>query len=221
MKAYNLQHIKTALLSLIRILGYALLVTLLSELIRYDAIHTRPQYQFSEDSLTEQSQSVMLLLSAALFLYAAYRHKPFRSLSILLFCFAMASAVREQDAFLDEYFFRGSWKIGAFPLLIFPLFIIWRNTPVFLSAIHRFSYSLAFGILLSCLLTTYVFSRLMGRTIFWMAVMGENYLHDVKTAAEETLELYGYLLLLLAAIEYLFFLAKRQSNASAVQEVII
>jgi hypothetical protein len=156
----------------------------------------------------------MLLLSAGIFLWAAYLYKPFRALSLVLFCFVMASAVREQDAFLDEFFFHGSWKIGAFPLLIFALFIIWRDTPVFLAAINRFCASLSFGMLLSSLLTTYVFSRLMGRKIFWMAVMGENYLRDVKNAGEEPLELYGYLLLLLCATEYLFFLKQRRVDCA-------
>jgi len=214
MKAYNVQHIKTALYSLIRILTYALLVAIISELIRYDAIHSQPLHQFSEDSLTELCQSVMLLLSACVFLYTTYRYKPFRSLSSVLFCFVAASVIREQDAFLDQFFFHGSWKIGVFPLVILSLVIIWRNTAVFLTATHRFSSTPAFGLLLSCLLTTYVFSRLLGRKIFWMAVMGENYLRDVKNAAEETMELYGYLLLLIASIEYLLFLAKRHSAQS-------
>ena len=54
-------------------------------------------------------------------------------------------------------------------------------------------------------ITTFVFSRLFGRSIFWQAVMEEQYFRSVKNAAEEGTELLGYGLMLIGAIEYFIY----------------
>jgi lysylphosphatidylglycerol synthetase-like protein (DUF2156 family) len=206
MEIPNHQHLKTTLITFIRVLIYALLVILLAKLISYDAQQSPRGQLFSEDSLTEKTQSVMLLISSVLFLITTIRYRQVWVLSVLLFCFTIASFIREQDVYLDQWLFHGSWKIGAFAAVGFALFVCIKYHKSFFESMSIFSNSFAFGVLLSGFLTTYVFSRLLGRKVFWMIVMGDRYFRDVKNAGEECVELFGYLLLLIASIEYLFYL---------------
>jgi len=213
MKSYPEKKLITTLYILIRILSYSLCVLLLSELIRYDAGSSLPGHLFSEDSLTEKAQSAMLSAATCIFLWCAIKRPATSTLSITLFCFTAASLIREQDIYLDEWLFHGSWKIGAFGLVGLAILVVIRQFGPFLLALNQFSKNFVFGLMLSGIITTYLFSRMMGRKIFWLAVMGERYFRDVKNAAEESLELYGYLLLLISGVEYLLFFTRSNKRS--------
>ena len=90
--------------------------------------------------------------------------------------------------------------------------IVIKNFSVFLQQLASYLATASFGLFLMGMLTTYVFSRLFGRTEFWEAVMEEKYFRSVKNTAEECLELYGYMVLLIGVIE-LLILAKRTPRA--------
>lgn len=201
----NTQYIKNTLTAVIRLLIYGLAVLLLAELLRYDAGTALRDEKFSEHSWTEKIQSVMLLFSSSIFLYCFCKIRKFSMLSLFLLSFTVASLVREQDLFLDEWLFHGAWKLGSFGVVLFSLVIISKNINAFGKQVSEFSRSFVFGLMMNGFLTTYVFSRLFGRKIFWILVMGDRYFRDVKNAGEECVELYGYLLFLIAAAEYLLY----------------
>ena len=71
------------------------------------------------------------------------------------------------------------------------------------------------GLFVAGMLTTYIFSRLYGRQVFWQTVMQENYMRDVKSMAEEVIELLGYAMILIALVE-LMLLARRLYHARQV-----
>ena len=48
------------------------------------------------------------------------------------------------------------------------------------------------------------FVRLVGHELLWQAILGDDYRHVVKIAVEEFIELVGYLLWLIGAIEYTY-----------------
>ena len=48
------------------------------------------------------------------------------------------------------------------------------------------------------------FVRLVGHEQLWQAILGDDYRHVVKIAVEEFIELVGYLLWLIGAIEYTY-----------------
>ncbi|MDN6314120.1 MAG: hypothetical protein L0J56_02290, partial [Halomonas sp.] len=68
--------------------------------------------------------------------------------------------------------------------------------------------SFSLGLFTAGFFTTYAFSRLYGRKEFWQAVMQEHYMGNIKSMAEEVVELLGYSLILFAMIE-LLLLAQR------------
>ncbi|WP_412465593.1 hypothetical protein [Pedobacter sp. KLB.chiD] len=212
----NPKGFKTALL---RLIIYSAFIYLLAEFLKWNVQHEAASNKFSEDSAVEYVQSLLLLISSIIFLYISLKYKSIFPLSFALFAFMMASFIREQDAFLDEHIYDGAWQTGAFGLLILATLLIYRKKALFFSNLNDFVHQFSFGILLSGIVTTYIFARLYGRKVFWMAVMETQYTRDVKNVSEESLELFGYTLILVASIEfYLLVRAKSNNMESEIQK---
>ncbi|MEM9531631.1 MAG: hypothetical protein AAGA23_11985 [Pseudomonadota bacterium] len=158
---------------------------------------------FTEESYTEVLESLLLAFCAAIMLLARRYAPSLATCNLLLFGFFFASLIREQDALFDLFIADGGWQVGVTLTLIPVLFFAFRERHRLPGELVQLRQSFAFGLLLAGVLTTYVFARLYGRRIFWEAVMGDGYLRWVKDAAEEVTELFGYLLLAIAAVELL------------------
>lgn len=173
-----------------------------------EALYLPKTLQFSELGFTELNQTVFLALSCAILLYVRQRLKVWPMVTLLLLAFIGSSLIREQDALLDHYAGRHVWKILV-TIVILPIVvwvgIHWRR---FLDELYEYSNSFSLGLFTAGLFTTYAFSRLYGRKIFWQAIMEDHYLGDIKSMAEEVVELLGYSLILFAMIE-LLLLARR------------
>lgn len=196
----ELQGLKTGLL---KIIVYSLVLVLVAELIRRDAINSLGQEsKFDESSMTELTQSLVLIISAGVYLFAFIKFDTFKPLSLSLFAFTFASFIREQDSFMDDYVFDGAWQTAVFIVFAIVLYYIIRHFKGFLHSLDLYIPSASFGIFITGFLTTYVFSRLYGRTVFWKAVMEDNYIRSVKNASEECIELLGYSILIISAFEF-------------------
>lgn len=204
----NPKGFKTAI---IRLITYSAFIFLIAEFLKWNVKHEAVSNKFSEDSAVEYVQSILLLLSSGIFLYASFKYKSLFPLSFALFAFMMASFIREQDAFLDQHVYDGAWQTGAFGLLLLATLLIYRNKILFFSNLNNFVNQFSFGILLSGIVTTYVFARLYGRKVFWMAVMEAQYARDVKNVSEESLELFGYALIFIASVEFYLFASAKNS----------
>lgn len=207
----NRNGLKTGI---IRFVVYGGVIYLTAEFLKWNAQHQMGESKFAEDSLVESVQSILLLTCSFIYLAAAFKYKSILPLASVLFAFTFASLIREQDAFLDEHLYDGAWQTGAFSLLILAAFLIYRKKDQFLSNMNDFVPKFSFGILLSGIFTTYIFARLYGRKVFWMAVMNAQYTRDVKTISEESLELFGYAMILIASAEFYWF-AKAQDIIAA------
>ncbi|GAB3353612.1 hypothetical protein ACFO0E_11390 [Chromohalobacter beijerinckii] len=194
---------------LLRALCYILIVAGIMQLVMLDA--QSGVGQFSETSLTELTQSALLLLSSLLMAYL-YRHpNAIPHVSLLLGAFLFASFVRENDAWLDIYVFDGAWQVIVTLIVLPTLYVVIRHRHAFAEEFKSISNSLGFGMFAAGFLTTYVFSRLYGRSAFWEAMLGDHYRRVIKDAAEEVTELAGYMLLFFACIE-LVLLVRRRFN---------
>lgn len=210
MNKFNLSgDLQSFLFGTSRVILYALATVLLAEFIRWDGLRSSIDNKFSEGSLTEILQSVFLLISSFLLLRLYATSATYKYTAILLFGLTGASLVREQDIYFESYIAQSSWQIPAYAILGFALFQVIKNRRIFLKEMKSYINSLSFGLFSVGLITTYVFSRLFGRKIFWHAVMENHYIRAVKNAAEECLELYGYLFILISIVE-LFILSKRK-----------
>ncbi|OLO03047.1 hypothetical protein [Salinicola socius] len=183
------------------------LAGLMQAVLMVDARHPVAA-DFSETSLTEITQAALLFLCTVLMLIIRQRVGVLRNVSLLLAAFFAISLVRENDLWLDTYLFDGAWEWLVVLMALPALLSVLRSRRAFLEEFSLIANSLGFGLFAGGFLTTYVFSRLYGRSELWHALMGDHYLRIVKDAAEEITELTGYSLLLFASVE-LLLLARR------------
>ncbi len=196
---------------LLRILMYGLWLVLLTQLLMWDARAVGEEVKFMEDTYTEWTQQTCLLLMSIIFATGAFRYGNYRALSILLLGCSLIGLVREFNNYFNNRVFDGAWQLLAGLVLVAILALFWKHREAFRAQLLQFISSLSFGLLLAGFLTTFVFSRLYGRTTFWETVMEERYFRSVKNAGEEGAELLGYGLLLMAAVEFYLFLQQKKS----------
>lgn len=188
----------------LRALVYILAVGALMQGVYYEALHL-PGSRFAEASFTELAQSMLLAASAVLLLYV---RQVLPTLSLLMLAFLLASLIREQDAWLDANVFDGAWQVLVSLVVLPSLFVVMRRHHAFVIEFEGYANSFSFGLFAAGFLTTYVFSRLFGRSEMWVAILDEGYARTFKDAAEEVTELFGFALILFAVIE-LVLLARR------------
>lgn len=190
---------------------YILLIAGIAQGVYYEALYL-PESRFSERGFTELAQSGLLALSTLLLLYVRFGLHALPQVSLLLLAFVASSLVREQDAHLDSHVFDGAWQLLVALIILPSLYSVIRQRRAFVAQFAGYANSLSFGLFAAGFLTTYVFSRLYGRSEMWQAILREDYVRTFKDAAEEVVELFGYALILIAMIE-LALLARRWALA--------
>lgn len=174
-----------------------------------------PSVRFTELGFTEFSQTLTLASCCGLLIYIRQVLKVWPNVTLLMLAFVAASLIREQDYFFDEFVADNSWKVLV-ALIILPSigWVVYQRRR-FIAEFAHYSNTFSFGLFAGGVLTTYIFSRLYGRQIFWRAVLEDNYVRIFKDVAEEVIELLGYSLILFAIIE-LLLLALRIRKAHSV-----
>lgn len=157
---------------------------------------------FNESSIIEQFQLIYLCVCMVLFILSAKIKSSRMSLSVLLAGMALIALIRELDYFFDNYVFDGAWQTIAFLVALTTGFFVIKFRQGLKSSIQEFTSKASFGYMTSAFVVLFIFSRIIGKQVLWKAVMGENYLRVVKSFVEESTELFGYTLLLIAAIEF-------------------
>lgn len=201
---------------LVRAFLYVLFVGAIAHGAYLEALYL-PSVRFSELGFTELTQTLVLATCCIMLIYIRQVLKVWPTVTLLLLAFIAASLVREQDHFLDNYVADDTWKFLV-ALIIFPtLFWVLKRRHLFLEEFSHYSNTFAFGLFTAGVLTTYIFSRIYGRQVFWSAVLEDRYSGTFKSVAEEVVELLGYSLILIATFELLLmarriYLAKQMSS---------
>lgn len=193
--------------TLLRAILYILFIGAIAQGSYLEAIYL-PSVRFTELGFTEFTQTIILATCCLMLLYIRQVLKVWPTVTLLLFAFIAASLVREQDYFFDEYVGQDAWKVVVSLIAIPSIAWVVIQRRRFMEEFIYYSNTFSFGLFAAGLLTTYVFSRLYGRQIFWRAVLEDNYIRDFKDIAEEVVELLGYSLILFATLE-LLLLARR------------
>lgn len=167
----------------------------------YFDIHTFGN-EIPERSFTEITQEIFLLICVGIFAFLAYRKPVDRVFAIMASAFFACLLIRELDAFFDQIV-HGFWKYIAIPIATAALIYGAKNIHSTLSGLSRFIRSQAGVIMIVGLVVLLLYSRLLGMTDLWKAIMGDSYIRTVKNAIEETSELLGYSLILAASARYL------------------
>ena len=168
--------------------------------------------RFSEIGFTESMQTLWLLISCLLLIYARQVLGGLPRVTLLMFGLLGAAMIREQDAFLDAYVFDGAWQTLVTLLLLPILYSVLRQRHAFVREFEDFVESFAFGLFAAGFLCTFAFSRLYGRSEMWESLLAERYVRVFKDAAEEVTELFGYTLLMFAMVELVLWIRRRQAR---------
>ncbi|WP_445620851.1 hypothetical protein ACUN8C_03120 [Kushneria sp. Sum13] len=197
--------------SIYRYVAYLFFIALICQCMYWDALPRDLEHQFTEASFAEISQTFMLLASLIL-LWKVRAMGVYRHGVVLMFAFLLASLIREQDFMLDRVF-DDLWQWLVALVLVPALVFLVRYRLRVLDECYRYMQQMSFGLFLSGFVTVYVFSRLMGRGIFWEAVLKAQYIYEIKSTVEEGVETLGYALMLLAIVE-LWLWARRQMSGA-------
>ena len=202
---------KTEFFKISRIILYSGYLLALSLVFLYDA-QPQPGQKFDESSLTEYFQEGSFFLTVILYLFYVLKRKTTAALSILIGGFFLMAFIREFDAVLDRYVFDGAWQTLAFSVLGLLIFSVYKNATVLGKTIPSYMVSYPFGMMISGMLVTFIYSRLFGESIMWQTLMEDDYIRSVKNAAEESIELLGDSLILFSAIEYGVWATKKEKE---------
>ncbi|HDG1681124.1 TPA: transporter [Kluyvera ascorbata] len=154
----------------------------------------------SEISLTEIVQESILFLIVLIHLVAVRKQPEMRQCNVLIAGFFMAMLIRELDGIFD-LIHHGSWVWFALIVSIIAVAYASRQPQRVLNQLTLYTAKPAFGMMLSGLLATLVFSRLFGMSLLWHSLLQDGYVREVKNMVEEGTELFGYILCLAASVE--------------------
>lgn len=199
----------------LRAVLYMLFIAALAQGVYFEAIYLT-EVRFSEYGFTELTQSALLATAAALLIYTRQALRVLPTVTLLLLGFVLASLIREQNHFLDTLVAHNVWKVLVALVILPILYRVIRDRRRLIEELSGYANSFSFGFFAAGVLTTYVFSRLYGRSKLWEAVLEDNYARTFKDAAEEVVELLGYALILIAIIE-LVILARHWARQRAQQ----
>lgn len=179
---------------------YVMGALLLGQITAWELVHGQFG-AFTEFGYVQLQQSFFLAAGAALLLFGTRANMPYRQLAICTAWCLIALLVRENDQPLELFLPHGSWKfIVLFPVTILAAYF-WKNRAAVHEQLLDWSRSLSFGVMISGLFVL-VFARLFGRSSFWQALMGDDYLRVVKNAAEEGVEMLALGLMFIAVVEF-------------------
>jgi len=183
----------------IRVLIYSLLVFGMAEGVFFDAGHPRGTSYFSEATFTEVAQEVIFFVLFVLYLILGYKWREIQPVSNIVSVFFLISFFREFN------FLSIDWSYPALVALIVLIWLVVRDFKKIKAAtIRLFSVPASSWLLAGCL-TTYIFSRLMGRSKFWRLMYKDETYRLAKAGTEEGIELLGDTLMLIGAIEFFIY----------------
>lgn len=192
-----------------RVIVYSLLMVGIAETLFFDALHPVNNAYFSEITLTEIFQEIIMFTLFAFYLFLAVKVKKVSAVSNLVSMFFLMSFIREFNNFLGDV-----WFYLVLVVIVFTVWLVIRDFKKIKQACIEFFSVPASTWLMSGFVVTYVFSRLFGRSKFWLLIYSEEYYRLAKSASEEGVELLGDTLLLIGAIEFAlyFFVANKNNN---------
>jgi len=168
----------------------------------------------SEFSPVEQLQHLLLLLSAGIFAWVAIRDRLRRPMCVGFIALFLIGFIRELDFFLDRYATDNLWQVLCTIVLALATVYIYRHRKRYLIGWRRTWPSVGLAIIIGGMLLLVPYSLIVGNESLWQAIMGDAYARVAKMAAEEFIELGGYLLIFIGSIEFLYTWARLPETRS-------
>lgn len=200
---------KRALGLLTRCAAYIVLLFLLYLSLTYVILPKK--WAFSENGIIEWIQFALLILLFITLTVNALIFARTRKIMLLLISCSILALAREMDKILDSCIPVFGWQ--AVFLLIVPLILMqFRNGQELRKQLLKFVTSPAMAIFLMGIVIIIPLAQCIGDGDYLRAAMGGEYIRRYKTLLEESLELYGYVILLCGAFETMLFARQFQKD---------
>ncbi len=157
------------------------------------------QNRMSELSLTEISQSSLVLASTVMFYKEAQLSDTLKAPLYLATTLLAMIFIREADYYLD-FIYHGSWKVPVFITFCFGMYTVIKNKLPIFSPLALAIKTKAFGYMMCGLAITLIFSRLYGNSTIWLTMLSRSDASYIKNIIQESLELLGYSMIFLGAL---------------------
>ena len=175
----------------------------------------RWDWAFSENGPIEWMQFTLLTSSALIFLIAALVFTELRRIFCLLLACVLLGMSRELDKILDAALPTFGWQIIFFLFIPLVAFQFINNQQALFAQLRTFTFSPAMAVFWTAFVVIIPLAQCLGDADFLKAATGEQYMRMYKTLCEESLELYGYLLLLCGSVESIVFALNYRKNVRA------
>ena len=160
---------------------------------------------FQENGPIEWLQFSILIATSLMLTYGAIVEKPMRGLFSVLGAICSIAAMRELDNILDKAIPVLGWRAPGLVILGVIVFMVYHHRHTLFDQINFFVKTAPFGILWTGCVLVVLLAQLLGHGHFLEAVMGDDYSHRYKRVIEEIFELFGYIIILISAIEAIAF----------------
>ena len=155
---------------------------------------------FTDYSFLEMTQTLFLLIGLGTIAALAFRGL-LPQLNILMAALLTAALVRESDGFLD-LIYDGLWQIIVALLLAGIVYFLAKNKTALREQVVWLGRHFSLGLMMAGFVTITGFSRSYGSGDMWKNAMGDRFYREIQDFAQESMELLGYLILLIGLIEF-------------------
>ncbi len=161
-----------------------------------------------DGGLLETLQFLLVLTAGTSLLLMARREASFSVVLKILGALALFAAGRELDSIFDSFLYdyvgtKGYWLVTV-PAGSYAGYLIWRHRHTVVRDVQDFSRTRGFPFFVVGFFVISLFAQLLGQKGLWQAAMGDDFHRLVKDIVEESIELFGYLLVFVGTIETFF-----------------
>ena len=209
---FDRQYTQPIFAVILRVLFYAAIMYGISEVIYLDSITLTDTGKFEENSFTEWTQEIFILLCSILYFILGRYDRSITGFTGMLSGMALMAFIREFNNYFHNWF-RGAWQIFVLIALILTIIYVYRNRDTLVKPFYDYLKLPAFGVTMSGFVSLMVFSRLFGSGKIWRNILEVEELEGptrwVKNAAQEGTELLGYALILIGTLEYFWYIRNK------------
>ncbi len=199
-------HVKSIMTSLSTYLLLALACVFPVAMVMLDVLWVGNN--IGEHSFTEYSQSFVLILIIVTFGYITAKHQDQRAFAYMAIGLFVAMLIREQNFYFNNIAAH-LWETLVAITFMISLVLSRRSQQPFAETFSAYLASRAGQIMAIGLILLLFYSRFLGMSLIWKAVLQDAYTNAFKNIVEEGTELLAYVLILYASQVYRKQLAAR------------
>ena len=163
-----------------------------------------------ENGVVEWCQFIALMGSGCALVWAAFKRRDLLAGLLLAGVFFLDMAIREQDALFDHVV-HGCWVVPVGVITVWALVLAVKHRQTILDGLEAMVKAPNSGLLILGVFTILGFSRVIGYKKFWKTLAEgtgamDGSWHAFKRFTEESVELFGYMIVLVWAIRFVIYL---------------